>query len=968
MCRIAAVISEDKASLYQRVSQMNDAMLRGGPDDAGIYVDRELPVALGLRRLSIIDLSDAGHQPFRSADGTLTLSFNGEIYNYPALKLQLQRLGYTFRSGSDTEVLLYAYAAWGTACLQKLEGMFAFVLLDRQKKIVLAARDHAGIKPLYYGKKGGDLYFSSEVRGLLAVDSGWPQNQRWPIWFLSFGFIPEPHTTLENVWHLPKGHYLVYDLQAYRYQVHAYEQPVFSAEITSYPEAVAAVRKSVQEAVNKHLLADVPVGVFLSGGIDSSILTLTAQQMYPDQLRTLSIYFEDEAYSEKYYQDLVIQKTGVAHQSYKVGREEFTSSLPDIYKAMDQPSTDGINTYFITRYAKEYGLKVVLSGLGADELFGGYPSFTRTDRIRKARRLHVLSHLVPIITGKYPIKKAAYLRENRWYNEYLLNRGLFTPDDVAGILGTDKKNVIEELGTYPEIPGLSQLEPRNRVSQLETDIYMQNQLLRDSDIYSMWHSVELRVPFLDKPLIQLARRIDPAVKFGKQPKQLLVDAFREELPESVWRRPKQGFTFPFENWFRQMPLLQNGYYVPLKWQRKFEKKQINYSRIWGVLVSRIFGGHVLPAAPAGDKTKTGSLFLYLSAFANTGGIEKVNRAFLKSFADSNNGVVTEAYGVYDSLSDSRYFPKYYFKGFNKQRLKFLWQLFTRPVPWNRVIAGHINLAPAILLLKLRKPHIRITLVTHGIEVWNRQKGLKKWLLRRADDIISVSHYTAKRLHDENGVPENKVKVLHNCLDPFFIPDSWSEKPSYLQRRYGIKKGDKVLLTIARLSHQEKYKGYDQVLQCIPALRRQYPGIRYLLCGKADAMEQQRIQTIIEREGIQENVLFTGYVPDDELTDHYRLADVFVMPSQGEGFGIVFIEAAACGTPVIAGNSDGSTEALLDGEIGKLIEPDDIEMLTRAIGQALELPGNKQQLGEKVVDHYRFEAYKERMEEVLDAGS
>lgn len=964
MCRIAAIISEDKANLSQRVSQMNNAMQHGGPDDAGIYVDDALPVALGLRRLSIIDLSYAGHQPFHSHDGMLTLSFNGEIYNYRELRQELVQQGYIFRSQSDTEVLICAYAAWGTGCLQKLEGMFAFVLLDRRKKIVIAARDHAGIKPLYYGKKGGDIYFSSEVRGLLSIDPGWPQNQRWPIWFLSFGFMPEPHTTLQNVWHLPKGHYLRYDLQAHHYELHAYEQPVFTSDITSYPDAVAAVSKQVREAVNKHLLADVPVGIFLSGGIDSSILTLAAQQLYPDQLRTLSIYFEDEAYSEKYYQDLIIQKTGVAHQSYKVGQEEFTSRLPDIYKAMDQPSTDGINTYFITKYAKEYGLKVVLSGLGADELFGGYPSFSRTASVQRARRLRALSHLVPLITGGYPLKKMAYLQEDRWYNDYLLNRGLLTPDDVADILHVDKKNVIEELATYPEIAGLSKLSPGNRVSAWETDIYMQNQLLRDSDIYSMWHSVELRVPYLDKPLMNLVRRIDPAIKFGKRPKQLLIDAFKNELPEEVWKRPKQGFTFPFATWFKKIPAFRNRY-VPSRWREKFRRGQINYSRVWAIFLTRSFGSSWALNLDKPSR-KIDTVFIYLAAFSRTGGIEKVNRAILKVLADGfSDRRVSQAYGVYDDFVDARYFPRYLFNGFSGKRLLFLWYLFTRPVPWKHVIVGHVNLAPAIHLLLWRKPGLEVTVVTHGIEVWKRLSRSKRRLLQKADTVISVSDYTRTQLIEMNGVRPERITVQPNCLDPYYVPQLQDRRPAYLKRRYGLALSDKIVLTVARLSSLEQYKGYDKVLTAFARLHRRDPDLKYLLCGKTDEKEKERIGKLIDELGIRKAVILPGFIADDELVDHYALADVFVMPSKKEGFGIVFIEAAACGTPVIAGNSDGSKEALLNGEIGTLVDPDDVDTLADAISAALERPALKHQLGEKVLYHYRFEKYKDRIGEILN---
>ena len=957
MCRVAAIISGDKEDLLLRIEKMTKAMQHGGPDDAGAYVDDQFPVALGHRRLSIIDLSAAGHQPFFSNDGRLALSFNGEIYNYRELKAELQRAGYVFRSGSDTEVLLYAYDAWGVDCLPKLEGMFAFVLLDKSKQQVLAARDHAGIKPLYYGKKGGDLYFSSEVKGFLATDPGWPQNQQWPVWFLTFGFIPEPDTTLQNVWHLPKQHYLLYDLKQNNYTIQPYEQAVFTSEIISYEEAVRELRRSVEASVEKHLIADVPVGVFLSGGIDSSILTLAAQKKIPGQLKTLSVFFDDESYTEQRYQDIIVQKTGISHHGYKIKSAEFFECLPDIYKAMDQPSTDGVNSYFITKYAKADGFKVVLSGLGADELFGGYPSFRRTKYQQYARKMRMISHLIPLIGADYPRKKISFLKEERWYNDYLLNRGLFAPEDVAKILGIDTKKVIAELAAYAPPQQIHQLENRNRVSMLETDIYMQNQLLRDSDMYSMWHSIELRVPFLDKQLMQLARKIDPAVKFSGIPKQILIDAFKDELPEAIWNRPKQGFVFPFEKWFPVMPAFGNNRYIPPYWRKKFEKKKLNYSRIWSIFISRTY------ASPAPVDFEKGNepadtLFMYLSAFSQTGGIEKVNKSLLKVLDEKTaSGTVTEAYSVYDGTADTRYFPRYMFKGFSGHRIRFMLQLLLKPIPWDHVIVGHINLASAARLLQMRKKSLRVTVMTHGIEVWMQLKGSKKQLLENADHIIAVSNFTKDNILRFNNVPASRISVCHNCLDPFFTPIVSDRRPDYLLKRYGLKPSDKVLLTIARLKTGEQYKGYDNVIRTLSALPAD---VKYILVGNADETEKQRVMMLMEQEGVADRVFLTGFVPDDEIIDHYRIADVFVMPSKREGFGIVFIEAAACGIQVVAGNTDGSAEAVMNGKIGKLVSPDDKDAITGAIEETLSSYINKTELSHLVLDKFGFTTYKQQI--------
>lgn len=586
MCRIAGIIG-GTVNRKETLLKMTHAMAHGGPDDNGVYVNDDLGVGFGHRRLSIIDLSPLGHQPMADETTGLHIAFNGEIYNYKGLRDQLVERGYSFRSHSDTEVLLKGYHAWGTDLLPKLKGMFAFLLLDTVKQEVIVSRDHAGIKPLYYGTYNGSLYFSSEVRGLQAAVPHWPQDEDWPVRFLTFGFIPEPFSTLKDVKLLPKGSYLTYDLRAKRYDINTFTSFPFTSTIKTLDEAVAATRQAVLDAVERHLVADVPVGIFLSGGIDSSILTFACRRFNKDQIKTLSIYFDDEKYSEKYYQDLVIEKTGVSHQSFLVSQKDFEASLPDIFKAMDQPSIDGINTYFITRYAKQYDLKVVLSGLGADELFGGYPVFN-SNRYGRMKKMRMAAKVIASFTGKYPAKKIEFLKNGDGMEQYLFNRGIFVPSDVAAMLDMPVENVWEILGHDP-LKGTDRLEEGNRLSMMEQDVYMQSQLLKDNDIYSMWHSIELRVPFLDVDVIKLAHSIAPAIKFNMQQKKLLlIKAFQDELPEAVWKRPKMGFTFPFQNWFVQSAFLQETEQrlprlAPSR--QKFDKGQLNWSRYWSHLLT-----------------------------------------------------------------------------------------------------------------------------------------------------------------------------------------------------------------------------------------------------------------------------------------------------------------------------------------------------------------------------------------------
>ena len=568
MCRIAGIFDPTNTQLQEDILKMRDAMHRGGPDDSGIYIDGN--IAFGHRRLSIIDLSPAGHQPMLSEDGNLVLCFNGEIYNFKEIKLELELLGFVFHTKTDSEVIIKAFENWGKACFEKFNGMFALAIYDKIKKEIILARDHAGIKPLYYYIEEGKLYFASEIRALKTLNR-FEENPDWRIYFLAFGHLPEPITTLKSVKALPKGTILTFNIENKTLSELFSFKFSYTNTINNIEEALARVRKTLSLAVERHLISDAPIGLFLSGGIDSSLLTLLAQPILKEKLQTLSIVFDEEEFSEKKYQEIIIGKTGAKHRTYTVTKEQFLEALPDVMEAMDQPSTDGINSYFICKYAKDAGLTAVLSGLGADELFGGYNSFVN------AAKMELIKKWVPNIGfktaqlfNKDKYQKAAFLSISGPIGEYLFNRGLLCPKEISKVLNIDENTVwqlLTNLNKYyaynPEIQttrkeninfdvsGYKNLDPFNKASFLETNLYMQNQLLKDSDYMSMWHAVEVRVPFLDKELMQLAYSINCTIKLkANQKKFLLVEAFKDILPQEIWDRPKMGFTFPFQEWLQ----------------------------------------------------------------------------------------------------------------------------------------------------------------------------------------------------------------------------------------------------------------------------------------------------------------------------------------------------------------------------------------------------------------------------------
>lgn len=553
MCRIAGIIDFTKTEeqLKVQVKAMCDVMAHGGPDDEGFYLNTNNRIAFGHRRLAFIDLSKAGHQPMFYNQEQYVISFNGEIYNYRDLKASLLNLGYEFNSNSDTEVILAAYAAWGTESFDKLKGMFAFSLYDAVLNCTYLVRDTAGIKPLYFSTINQQLVFASEVRAFLQVDYHFTENENWKIYFLAFGHIPEPYTTFTEIEMLPKASYLIWYHNSQIFEIKGYHTLSREIKITNYDEAVLSVKKTIKNSVRQHLYSDAPIGAFLSGGIDSSIISILASSILKNQssLHTLAINFEDATYSEKPYQDLVSATIKSNHQEYMISQSIFNDHFPAALSAMDQPTTDGINSWFITYFAKKNGLKAVLSGIGADELFGGYPSFKRMGLVEKLSNLPGFILKLGLRFKKTALKRAYYLSYKNTCGKYLFLRGFYSPDEIVSLLGCS----IEQVDAVLRSTKIGNLDPKlkyeEKASWLEYNLYMQNQLLKDIDAMSMQHGVEVRVPFLDKDLVSLVHQIKSDLVYkGTKPKGLLVDAFLNVLPEKIWNRPKMGFEFPFQKW------------------------------------------------------------------------------------------------------------------------------------------------------------------------------------------------------------------------------------------------------------------------------------------------------------------------------------------------------------------------------------------------------------------------------------
>ena len=573
MCGILGQVTTERSnrsSFESRLSRLDHR----GPDDYGIYTDDY--ISLGQTRLSILDLSVEGHQPMVSSCGNFIIVYNGEIYNFEHLRKHLIEKGLNFNSTSDTEVILNGYIEYKAEIVNKLNGMFSFCIYDKEKREIFIARDGSGIKPLYFYKTNKAFSFSSELKALTdyplstSVDS--------QALFLLLGYVPEPSTIYEEISMFPAGYIGFYrDGQLSMTQFADY---IFEPKISKpYDQIVLEVKDIFNRAIERHLVSDASIGCFLSGGIDSSIITAVAAQ-YRQDLSTLSITFEEPEFSEQHFQDLIVKKFGTKHTNYIVDEKMFLHTIDSFINSMEQPTIDGLNTFFVSKAAKEIGLKATLSGIGGDEIFYGYPTF------KSANTLSFLSKipysLIKVFEYSSKYKKLELLQAERDFSFYLPQRALFCPADISNLLGINKDRVYRLISnlwrTYNSETARVLMD---KTSFFELNMYMKNQLLRDADVFGMANSLEIRVPFLDTELVNYVLRIDPKLKMGKFNKRILVDISKGLVPKEILERRKMGFTLPFSKWF----LSNMGHFdVDDRVKHQFESNKISWSRFWALYI------------------------------------------------------------------------------------------------------------------------------------------------------------------------------------------------------------------------------------------------------------------------------------------------------------------------------------------------------------------------------------------------
>ena len=558
MCGITGILHYNKLpDAPQRVVTMTNAIAHRGPDAEGFYDDPCL--ALGHRRLSIIDLSSAANQPFIGAAGNLILVFNGEIYNYLELKKRLA--DYHFTTSSDTEVLMAAFCKWGIDCVNELEGMFAVAIWDKQNEILWLARDRMGVKPLYFFNTDNAFVFSSEKRSLLAsglIDPSIDQQSLFE--FLSLQSTGYPNAIIKNIHQLKAGCFMKLTrtmMQTVTYWNITNKKPPIDVE-------ASVIRKTLfdkmNEAVGKRMISDVPMGAFLSGGIDSSAVVALMSLNTRDKVNTFNLSFSEKEYDESGYADTIAKRFGTSHTRHLLRPEDFLDQVIAGLDAMDSPTADGINTFVLSSAIRAAGLKVALTGIGGDELFAGYPGFMRFYKLNNASASYKLSYpirkLAALVLQQSPSNKNKRLGEMLAISDtsiskiYPIIRKIFSPDFIRQLVNTDIRQTDLEIMLNEELHDIQQFDLFSQYSIAEYMGYSQHTLLNDADQMSMAVGLEIREPFFDHQLVEYVLSIPDHIKYPNYPKQLMVEALEPLLPDEVVYRKKQGFVLPWEKWMR----------------------------------------------------------------------------------------------------------------------------------------------------------------------------------------------------------------------------------------------------------------------------------------------------------------------------------------------------------------------------------------------------------------------------------
>ncbi len=973
MCGIAGVLAYGEGAPPADVAELlriREHMASRGPDGAGVWMSSDGRLGLVHRRLAIIDLSDSGGQPMADASGQLRITYNGEIYNYRALRKDLEARGIAFRSESDTEVLLHLYAERGTAMISCLRGMYAFGIWDGRRRGLFLARDPLGIKPLYYADDGRSLRFASQVKALAAGGgvclSPDPAGQAG---FFLWGHVPEPFTMYREVRALPAGTTLWADwggsptLKRYDSVSEIFAAAEDVPSQLGVGDMRQELRRHLLDSIRHHLVSDVPVGLFLSAGIDSSVIAALATELETD-LRTVTLGFQEfrgTVNDEVPIAESSARSLGTAHSTVWVHKSGFKAEMDRFIASMDQPSIDGVNSYFVAKAAADTGLKVALSGLGADEMFGGYSTFNQLPKLAKtAKPLRYL----PRIGRGFRLVSAPLLRKltsPKWAGlfeygstlegAYLLRRGLYMPWELPEVMDSDAAR--EGWDSLQPMIHLQHTTEKLRsdylkISAMEMQWYMRNQLLRDVDWASMAHSVEVRVPMVD---INLLRAVAPMLAGTNRPTKRDVSMTpTHPLPDSVTERQKSGFSVPVRDWISEQ--------VPGAYERGL--------RDWARLVAAEWprpriGGSVKQSTRRAD-TNPQRLALLASEVQSTGGIQRYMTLIIevmRHLQESGDALCTcislnDTTPVGERLNMGSGTIR--FKGAKRNKLLFVWLAQANVRASTTLIVGHLSLAPVAWLLRATGQISSYVVILHGIEAWSRRRFLERESLASADAIVATTQFTAQTCAVVNRVNPSKFSVIPLCI---------AEKSPGRTANFELK-GDFRILSVGRQDRSDSYKGFDLLIEAVEQLAGSRTGVHLHLVGDGD--DHARLKALISNRGLGPVVTLWGRLPDNDLEAAYSACDVFALPSKKEGFGIVFLEAMRNGKPCIGGNHGGTPEVIVNGRTGFLVEYGDVTGLRDCLQVLYADPALRRKMGEegraRVKTYFAFSQFRDAFSSLL----
>jgi asparagine synthase (glutamine-hydrolysing) len=959
MCGIIGVVGERAASSRERLVAARELMWHRGPDDAGVWAGEH--VCVGARRLSIIDLSSAGHQPIVSEDQRRVLVFNGEIYNFHALRAQLQD-EFTFRSHTDSEVILHGYRKWGfDTLLARLDGMFAFALWDADRRMLFAARDRVGKKPFYYRHDGRSLHFASTLNALLAFLPGTPPVDPHAVdAFLVYQTVPAPLSIFRGVQQLQPGSRLVFSSDSGDCQVSRYWNVSYATKTReSEREILEHVEVLAREAVRKRLESDVPVGVFLSGGVDSSLVAAIAAQESPKSIEAMTLGFDEPAFDERRYARAVTEHLGMRLHEETL-RPALVADLPSIVWHYGQPLADVsiVPNHYLAQAARRW-MTVALNGDGGDEIFGGYTRPVLAGLAAPYRRF---------VPG--PIRRGV----DRWFGDRtdgplrrfaLLARAgagsaadAFTydrafrpwraeayPEHFLQALGADDPDSLYRR-VWDEADGADDVD---RALYGDFKTYLPDQLLAKADRASMAHSLEARSPLLDRALIEYAATIPTAIRLRRyETKHVLKQLAAKFVPPEVLYRRKRGFVMPAASWLRGelapyvRAALDNRTFFERGWVRPEFVRRILAEhftgvrdwgeQIWTLLVLEVWARLVLDRTLDRDarmdaflrkperarRIAVRSLQLGMEWFPEKpGGLNRVYYEMMKHLPDANvevhglvagtSNVTTESHGMIEGFAphSERLIPRLL-------AVRRIAGPLLRSDP-GMLVVSHFALYTAPLLDELADH----PLVIHFQGPWGLEGGaerqgsiavfaktaVERMVYRRATAFIVLSTPFGRILERRFGIPPERIHVIPGGVDVsrFALDETRLE----CRVRLGWPTDRPIVLAVRRLMRR---MGLDDLIAATAAIRERVPDVLVMIAGRGPIAGE--LQRQIDDLGLGDNVRLLGFVPDDDLPAAYRAADLTVVPTVAlEGFGLIVAESFAAGTPCLVTPVGGLPEAV-----------------------------------------------------------